>query len=160
MQINGGGPGEIAEIVKQHAGIMNNVNCATALHRLAKAAATSKPDASLLEVLCARTATTLVREHDSITPRSLTSIVWAVGKFRLMSSPLLTAVLTQARALLVRGAGELDPFGIANVAWALANVHQSATSQTSETVTTSDVFLSTNQMIFVYTHYPDVYLTA
>eukprot|EP00966_Prymnesium_polylepis_P049349 1142392-Prymnesium_polylepis.1 len=63
---------------------MNSVNCATALHRLAKSApagrggASERPGQRMLEVeerLCARTA--IVLGTDDVTARSLTSIAWA-----------------------------------------------------------------------------------
>ncbi|KAL3919870.1 MAG: hypothetical protein SGPRY_005473, partial [Prymnesium sp.] len=116
---------------------MNSVNCATAFHGLAKGASPGgKSHASqAYEVLAARTAAVLTCE-EFVTSRSLTSIVWAMGKLRLTNSALVAAVTMHIKSHLSRGA--LDGFGVANVAWALANLHQHVTSVTEETVSIAE----------------------
>ena len=130
------GRDEIAALVLEHADTMNSINCATALHRLAKGgsidATAVNVDQQLEELLSALTARVLEQESD-VTPRSLTSIAWAVGKLRLSDAALLAALAAQAAAALERDT--LDAFGIANVAWALATLHSATSSASSETVT-------------------------
>ena len=121
---------EIATIVGGHGGAMNSVNCATALHRLARGGATERGE--LERTLCGLTANILEREAGRVTARSLTSIAWAVGKLRLSDAGLLAALTSRAAAQLEARA--LDAFGIANVAWALATLYMAATSATTETV--------------------------
>ena len=71
---------------------------------------------SLHALLAARTAAVMSREQADVTPRSLTSIVWAMGKLRLFDTRLRDEMASHAASQLTRGL--LDPFGIANVAWA------------------------------------------
>ncbi|KAL1525066.1 hypothetical protein AB1Y20_019939 [Prymnesium parvum] len=125
--------GEIERLVEEQHGAMNSVNCATALHGLAKGAPAGArpPPSTACALLAARTAAVLSQEG-FVTARSLTSIVWGMGKLRLTHPALLEAAVKHARAHLARGA--LDAFGVANVAWALANLHQHATSAADETV--------------------------
>ena len=130
------GPTEIETLVLEQADEMNSVNCATALHGLAKAvsmttSATKSRTTDARERLAERTAAALVQE-EKVTSRSLTSIMWAVGKLRLTTPRLISVTTMHASAHLTKGT--LDAFGIANVAWALANLHLSATSASQETV--------------------------
>ena len=124
-------PEEIEALVRTHCAVMNSVNVATALHRLAKCRPARSKGGGMEALLCARTAAVLAGA-ENVTPRSLTSIAWAVGKLRLSDAPLLAALVAQASAQLARGG--LDAFGIANVAWALATLYTAATSATTETV--------------------------
>ena len=105
---------ELLALVGEASTWMNSVNCATALHRLAKA---ETPPASDLGTLCDRTAAVL-RSEARLTVRSVASIAWAVGKLRISHDPLLAA-LTSAAHARVRS---LDGCALANVAWALAGV--------------------------------------
>lgn len=105
---------ELLALVGEASTWMNSVNCATALHRLAKA---ETPPASDLGTLCDRTAAVL-RSEARLTGRSVASIAWAVGKLRISHEPLLAA-LTSAAHARVRS---LDGCALANVAWALAGV--------------------------------------
>jgi hypothetical protein len=127
----------LAALIRANVDAMNSVNCATALHQLAKRAATAEPDESLNLLLAARTAAVMSVEKSDVTPRSLTSIVWAVGKLRLFNARLRDEMAAHARDQLERGL--LDAFGMANVAWALATLHQHAASASSQTVNTSEV---------------------
>ena len=121
-------------------------NCATALHQLAKRTSNQVGEArveivgadeALHALLAARTAAVMAHEQSDVTPRSLTSIVWAMGKLRLFDPNLRKQMVSHAHSQLARGL--LDPFGIANVAWALATLHQHAASASSETVNTSEI---------------------
>ena len=140
---------EINQLVLQHCAEFNSVNCATALHRLAKCApssssslaatdahwkkswsaaakasaakATSSSDDATVEDLLCRRCVTLLEEGSEVTARSLTSIAWATGKLKLAHAPLCAAFSAQAAIQVARGG--LDAFGIANVAWALATLH-------------------------------------
>ena len=132
QQLARGGPEEICALVREHSGVMNSVNCATALHRLAKGAPVAAA-AGVEALLCSRTARVLGTEK--VTPRSLTSIAWAVGKLRLSHAALLGALTSTAAAQLASGA--LDAFGIANVAWALATQHAAAAAAAVESVALS-----------------------
>ena len=105
---------ELLALVGEASTWMNSVNCATALHRLAKA---ETPPASDLGTLCDRTAAVL-RSEARLTGRSVASIAWAVGKLRISHDPLLAA-LTSAAHARVRS---LDGCALANIAWALAGV--------------------------------------
>jgi len=147
----------LALVVERHQAF-NSVNCATALHRLAKATPTEPKlggtdahwkrswgaaakaaeaggaqDAREAEsLLCARTAVVLRADDEAVTARSLTSIAWAVGRLGLSDAGLLDAIAAQATAQLEARA--LDAYGIANVAWALATLHASAAGASVETV--------------------------
>lgn len=140
---------EINQLVLQHCAEFNSVNCATALHRLAKCApssssslaatdahwkkswsaaakasaakATSSSEDAAVEDLLCRRCVTLLEEGSEVTARSLTSIAWATGKLKLAHAPLCAAFSAQAAIQVARGG--LDAFGIANVAWALATLH-------------------------------------
>jgi hypothetical protein len=151
------GRARIWALVSEHHATMNSVNCATALHRLAKAApakltlggtdahwkkslgaaaasaaraaaeaaAASAPGAADAEArLCTRTVAVLRSVAEEVSPRSLTSIAWAVGRLGLCHAGLLDAIAARAAALL--GRGKLDAFGQANVAWAIATLHAAA----------------------------------
>ena len=122
-------PSDISALVEANAHLMNTVNCATALHWLAKRAVRARAE----EQLCARTVQALGIEGRGVTARSLTSIAWAVGKLKLAHDGLLAALTTQAAAQLARG--DLDAFGIANVAWAVATLHAATCAASTETVT-------------------------
>ena len=115
---------DIEKIVRSHGGTMNSVNCATALHRLARGGGASS---AVEQSLCTITASTFEHEAGGVTARSLTSVAWAVGKLRLSDKRLLAALTARAAAQLAADA--LDAFGIANVAWALATLHTAATSR-------------------------------
>ncbi|KOO28974.1 kynurenine 3-monooxygenase and related flavoprotein monooxygenase [Chrysochromulina tobinii] len=112
---------------------MNSVNCATALHRLARGGGASS---AVEQSLCTITASTFEHEAGGVTARSLTSVAWAVGKLRLSDKRLLAALTARAAAQLAADA--LDAFGIANVAWALATLHTAAMSATTRTVGLDD----------------------
>jgi hypothetical protein len=114
---------DIEKIVRSHGGTMNSVNCATALHRLARGGGASS---AVEQSLCTITASTFEHEAGGVTARSLTSVAWAVGKLRLSDKRLLAALTARAAAQLAADA--LDAFGIANVAWALATLHTAAMS--------------------------------
>ena len=139
------GPQDLHALVIEHGKIMNVVNCATALHRLAKCAPNSELrlghseghwkktwslalarseggvlDETQVDALCARTAARMGAEE--VSARSLTSIAWAVAKLRLPHAELLAALSAQAAVQLRRRA--LDAFGIANVVWALATLRE------------------------------------
>ena len=97
-------PREVGSLVRQQVGIMNSVNCATALHKLSKIAG-NKPaeagpsaDHEMHRLLGARVAVVLEDEANGVTPRSLTSIVWAMGKLRLGEPRLVAAMAAQVRA--------------------------------------------------------------
>jgi 16S rRNA G1207 methylase RsmC len=166
----GGGPGDAAaralngelaragrdrilQLVREQGDSFNSVNCATALHRLAKAAPAEPkaggtdarwkrswsvaimaaeagvdagPAACAAETaLCDRTAAVLRSGgDDDVSARSLTSIAWATGRLGLSHPDLLVAIAAQAGTQLRRGS--LDAYGIANVAWALATLHHAA----------------------------------
>ena len=138
------------QLILTHSATFNAVNCATALHRLAKCApavatqlaatdahwkkswalaakatsaeATSADeDAKVEALLCCRCATVLEAGSEDVSARSLTSIAWATGKLKLGHGPLRAALTSQA--LLQCACGGLDAFGIANIAWALATLH-------------------------------------
>ena len=124
---------DIEKIVRSHGATMNSVNCATALHRLARGGGASS---SVEQSLCTITASTFEREAGGVTARSLTSVAWAVGKLRLSDKRLLAALTARAAAQLAADA--LDAFGIANIAWALATLHTAATNATTKTVGLDD----------------------
>ena len=126
-------PDEISRLVREHVTMFNSVNCATALHLLAKS---TQHDSTVHDLLGARTAVVLAREAQDVTPRSLTSIVWAIGKLRIQDDKLLAATMELASSLMARG--RLDAMGLANVAWSLATLHQHATSTSVETVATGE----------------------
>ena len=127
---------DIEKIVRSHGATMNSVNCATALHRLARGGGASS---SVEQSLCTITASTFEREAGGVTARSLTSVAWAVGKLRLSDKRLLAALTACACAAAQLAADALrDAFGIANVAWALAMLHTAATSATTKTVSLDD----------------------
>lgn len=136
-------PGEISAIVTEHIGIFNSVNVATALHQLAKSVNRSadnpvaqQHDSSVHEQLGARAALVLAQEGQSVTPRSLTSIVWAMGKLRILDGELLNVVIDLVTTMM--NGGLLDAFGLANVAWTLATLHQHSAGSSVETVTLSE----------------------
>lgn len=161
---------EIHRLVLTHSATFNVVNCATALHRLAKcapAAATqlaatdahwkkswalaakatsaeatsADEDAKVEALLCCRCATVLEAGSEEVSARSLTSIAWATGKLKLGHAPLRSALTSQA--LLQCARGDLDAFGIANVAWALATLH-SAERETSLSATRGQTLIAAN----------------
>lgn len=136
-------PDEISAIVHEHINTFNSVNVATALHQLAKSVNRSadnpvaqQHENSVHEKLGARAAIVLVSEAADVTPRSLTSIVWAMGKLRIHDPQLLKATVDMVNSMMTRGL--LDAFGLANVAWALATLHQHSTSTSVETIAFSE----------------------
>ena len=108
----GGNAAALAALVRENIDIMNSVNVATALHQMAKHASADAPPADeiLHSRLAARTAVVMAREKTDVTPRSLTSIVWAMGKLRLFDARLRAEVIAHAASQLQRGM--LDPFGM------------------------------------------------
>ena len=112
-------PAAILAFASEHASALNSVNCATALHRLAKQGATAS---AAFAPLVARTASVLRSDARHVTARSLTSIAWASAKLQLDDAGLWAAVSASAASLLP----SLDAYALANVAWALATVRRVA----------------------------------
>ena len=129
-------PREIEALVREQVGVMNSVNCATALHGLAKATSAADPSADAAHHMLAERTAVVLKQEGKVTARSLTSIMWAVGKLRIVSPALIAVTTAHASTHLSRGT--LDTFGMANVAWSLANLHQHATSVADETVTVAE----------------------
>ena len=112
-------PAAILAFASEHASALNSVNCATALHSLAKQGATASA-----RVRAAGRAHR-VRAALGRAPRdarSLTSIAWASAKLQLDDAGLWAAVSASAASLLP----SLDAYALANVAWALATVRRVA----------------------------------
>lgn len=148
----------INQLVLLHSSTFNSVNCATALHRLAKCApaattqaatdahwkkswtlaakatsakATSTDeDAEVEALLCGRCATVLGAGSEEVSARSLTSIAWATAKLKLGHAQLRTALTSQASLQVAHGG--LDAFGIANVAWALATLSSAERAESTD----------------------------
>lgn len=136
----------------------NLVHVATSLHRLAKSrplparpggsdsrwkrtlsAATALTHAgqadevaAAWEMLCERGADLMRHNAHPVSARSLTSLVWALGRLGRRHRALLEALTREAHAQLARRA--LDAFGIANVAWALASLHAAEAAASTQTV--------------------------
>ena len=93
---NSGDASALSNLIRGNVDHFNSVNCATALHQLAKRASNARDGGgssgiadeaatSLHALLAARTAAVMSREQADVTPRSLTSIVWAMGLANLVS---------------------------------------------------------------------------
>eukprot|EP01062_Namystynia_karyoxenos_P012441 TRINITY_DN14471_c0_g3_i1.p1 TRINITY_DN14471_c0_g3~~TRINITY_DN14471_c0_g3_i1.p1 ORF type:complete len:872 (+),score=185.02 TRINITY_DN14471_c0_g3_i1:79-2694(+) len=106
------GAAALLELVRQKVGAFNEVNCATALHRIAQYEGTEPPGA-----LLRRTGEALQEAGDGSAPRTLTSIVSAVGRLGAAQD---AGFLAQLATVCRERAAELDARGLASVAhgWA------------------------------------------
>lgn len=117
-------PGEILIFVHKHKHELNEVNIATAVHRVAKAAKRGSPGWSAAEILLSKEWATLkvlvTQRAVDFNPQGLANTLWAMASLRVSVSDPLLATVASAAAPKV---SQFTPQALANAAWACAMLH-------------------------------------